>query len=105
MNQLLINIAKRLVCKAIKLNTEEYKIQVSYKYIKGVFYPFRDVENDGYSSNGSYIYNYTDHKFDLICECVPDILDKYMDKDITQKELIQQHIDYYTKVKNESVIN
>ena len=33
MNQLLINIAKRLVCKAIKLNTEEYKIQVSYKYI------------------------------------------------------------------------
>ena len=35
MNQLLINIAKRLVCKAIKLNTEEYKIQVSYKYING----------------------------------------------------------------------
>ena len=34
-NQLLINIAKRLVCKAIKLNTEEYKIQVSYKYING----------------------------------------------------------------------
>jgi CRISPR/Cas system-associated endonuclease Cas1 len=33
MNQLLINIAKRLVCKAIKLNTEEYNIQVSYKYI------------------------------------------------------------------------
>lgn len=33
MNQLLINIAKKLVCKAIKLNTEEYHIQVSYKYI------------------------------------------------------------------------
>ena len=75
------------------------------KYIKGVFYPFRDVENNGYSSNGSYIYNYPDHKFDLICECVPDILDKYMDKDITQKEFIQQHIDYYIKVKDESVTN
>lgn len=35
MNQLLIAIAKRLVCKVIKLNTEEYKIQVSYKYING----------------------------------------------------------------------
>ena len=33
MNQLLISIAKGLVCKAIKLNTEEYNIQVSYKYI------------------------------------------------------------------------
>ena len=35
MDQLLINIAKKLVCKAIKLNSEEYKIQVSYKYITG----------------------------------------------------------------------
>ena len=74
------------------------------KYIKGLFYPFRDMENDGYSSNGSYIYNFTD-ELDLICECIPDILDKYMDKDITQKEFIQQHIDYYKKVKNESVVN
>ena len=31
--QLLINIAKRLVCKAIKVNTEEYKIEVAYKFI------------------------------------------------------------------------
>lgn len=35
MNKLLIEIAKRLVCKAIKVNTEEYKIEVSYKFIGG----------------------------------------------------------------------
>ena len=33
MNNLLIEIAKRLVCKAIKVNTEEYYIQVAYKFI------------------------------------------------------------------------
>ena len=33
MNNLLIEIAKRLVCKAIKVNTEEYNIQVAYKFI------------------------------------------------------------------------
>lgn len=33
MNQLLINIAKRLVCKAIKLNTDEYNIEIAYKCI------------------------------------------------------------------------
>lgn len=33
MNKLLIEIAKRLVCKAIKVNTEDYKVQVSYKFI------------------------------------------------------------------------
>lgn len=33
MNKLLIEIAKRLVCKAIKVNTEEYNIQVAYKFI------------------------------------------------------------------------
>ena len=54
---------------------------------------------------GRYIDNSADDVDDLICECVPDILDKYMDKDITQKEFIQQHIDYYKKVKNESVVN
>lgn len=74
------------------------------KHKSVLLYPFRDVKNNGYSSNGRYIYNSKD-KFDLICECIPDILDKYMDKDITQKEFIQQHIDYYTKVKNESVID
>lgn len=33
MNNLLIEIAKRLVCKAIKVNTEEYNIQVAYSFI------------------------------------------------------------------------
>ena len=35
MNQLLINIANRIVCKAIKVNTDEYNIQVAYKFISG----------------------------------------------------------------------
>lgn len=35
MNKLLIEIAKRLVCKAIKVNTEGYNIEVSYKFIGG----------------------------------------------------------------------
>ena len=35
MNQLLINIANRIVCKAIKVNTEKYNIQVAYKFIGG----------------------------------------------------------------------
>ena len=33
MNQLLINIAKRLVCKAIKLNTDDYNLEIAYKCI------------------------------------------------------------------------
>lgn len=33
MNKILIEIAKRLVRKAIKINTEEYNMQVSYKFI------------------------------------------------------------------------
>lgn len=33
MNNLLIEIAKRLVCKAIKVNTEEYNVEISYKFI------------------------------------------------------------------------
>jgi len=33
MNKLLIEIAKRLVCKAIKVNTDDYNIQVAYKFI------------------------------------------------------------------------
>lgn len=33
MNNLLIEIAKRLVCKAIKINTDEYCIQVAYNFI------------------------------------------------------------------------
>lgn len=33
MNKLLIEIAKRLVCKAIKVNTEKYNMRVCYDYI------------------------------------------------------------------------
>ena len=33
MNQLLISIAKRLVCKAIKLNTDNYNLEIAYKCI------------------------------------------------------------------------
>ena len=33
MNQLLISIAKRLVCKAIKVNTDEYNLEIAYKFI------------------------------------------------------------------------
>ena len=35
MNQLLISIANRIVCKAIKLNNEKYNVQVAYKFIGG----------------------------------------------------------------------
>ena len=35
MNQLLVSIAKRIVFKAIKVNTEKYNIQVAYKFIGG----------------------------------------------------------------------
>lgn len=67
--------------------------------IKGSLYPFRDLRDYGYDIEGRYIDSSTDNVLDLICECIPDILDKYMDKDITQKEFIQQHIDYYKKGK------
>ena len=33
MNKLLIGIAQRLVHKAIEINTEQYSIQVAYKFI------------------------------------------------------------------------
>ena len=49
MNKLLIEIAKRLVCKAIKVNTDDYNIQVSYKFInnKGaIVVTLFDKDND-----------------------------------------------------------
>lgn len=66
---------------------------------RALLYPFRDAEDKGYSIDGKYINRFTDNDYDLICECVPSILNKYMDKDITQKKFIQKHIDYYTKSK------
>lgn len=49
MNKLLIEIAKRLVCKAIKVNTDDYNIQVAYKFInnKGaIVVTLFDKDND-----------------------------------------------------------
>lgn len=69
------------------------------EYIKRALYPFRDLRNYGYDIKGRYIDSSTDSALDLISECIPDILNNYMDKAITQKEFIQQHIDYYTKGK------
>ena len=60
-------------------------------------FPFKDENYCVYSKNGQTSCLVRSEN-DLICECIPDILDKYMDKDITQKEFIQQHIYYYTKV-------
>lgn len=89
------------------------KIQVNKHYINArgdvifikefnrfIFYPFRDSKDNGYNTKGRYIDSNTDDiTFDLICECVPDILAYYTDNCITQKEFIQHHIDYYIKSK------
>lgn len=92
------------------------KIQVNKHYInaKGevifivecieeLLYPFRDAKNYEYLDTGKYVDNYVNSKRDLICECTPDILAYYTANFITQKEFIQQHIDYWSK--HESIIN
>lgn len=92
------------------------KIQVNKHYINArgdvifikefnrfIFYPFKDSKDYGYNTKGRHIDSNTDDTYDLICECNADILNSYMDKTITQKEFIQQHIEYWNK--NESVIN
>lgn len=66
------------------------------KYELNITYCFIDNDNRRYTYEGLYCLR-DKWIYDLICECIPDILNKYMDKDITQKEFIQQHIDYYTK--------
>lgn len=88
------------------------KIQVNKHYINArgdvifikefnrfIFYPFRDSKDYGYNTKGRYIDSNADNTYDLICECNADILNSYMDKTITQKEFIRQHIDYYIKSK------
>ena len=51
MNQLLINIANRIVFKAIKVNTEKYNVQVAYKFInnKGAIVITIFSKSDNYS--------------------------------------------------------
>lgn len=66
----------------------------------GIQYPFRDQEDCGYLSNGRFLNRDTLDTHDLICECVPEILEYYRANFITKKEFIQQHIDYYTKNKD-----
>ena len=59
----------------------------------------QDNTFEGVKMNIKVIKDATDDTYDLICECNADILNSYMDKTITQKEFIRQHIDYYTKGK------
>ena len=66
---------------------------------ENIRYPFRDERDYGYNVQGRYINLDVADAYDLICECVPDILAYYTANFITQKEFIQQHIDYYTKGK------
>lgn len=65
----------------------------------GIQYQFRDTEDYGYLRDRRFLDCDRLDTHDLICECVPEILEYYMDNLITQKEFIQQHIDYYTKNK------
>lgn len=58
--------------------------------------------SQSFTMEGRY-FRYTTSDRDLICECVPDILAYYTANVITQKEFIQQHIEYWNK--NESIIN
>ena len=84
------------------------KIEVGKKYItasgnieqiilKGndYTYPCRDMYNNSYTEGGQCL-QYGDED-DLICEIVPSIYVLYISGIINLKELIKQHIEYYTK--------
>ena len=66
------------------------------KYEPDITYCFTDNGNCSYTLSGHYLSSKNENNCDLICECNTDILNKYMDKDITQKEFIQQHIEYWS---------
>ena len=59
-------------------------------------YPYDSDEKKTYTKKGQYFYYKTD-KDDLICEIVPSIYALYKGGIIDLKELIKQHIEYYTK--------
>lgn len=65
MNQLLINIAERIVCKAIQVNTEKYNIQVAYKFISKssliVVTIFNEDDNYTYWFYDNWIYTEKSH--------------------------------------------
>ena len=84
------------------------KIEVGKKYItasgnieqiilKGndYTYPYCDNNNNSYNEWGQCL-QYGDED-DLICEIVPSIYALYKSGIIDLKELIKQHIEYYTK--------
>ena len=59
-------------------------------------YPYDSDVKKSYTEKGQYFYYKTD-KDDLICEIVPSIYALYKSGIIDLKELIKQHIEYYTK--------
>lgn len=82
------------------------KIEVGKRYIdgqgsiihiveKGDFDIFIDSEVTTYYENGRF-YSDIEYKYDLICEVVPNILQKYESGDITKKQFIKEHIRYWS---------
>ena len=85
------------------------KIEVGKKYITASgdivkiigedyneVYPYDGDANNSYTEKGKCLHYATD-KDDLICEIVQSIYALYKSGIIDLKELIKQHIEYYTK--------
>ena len=58
-------------------------------------YPYCDINNNSYTEEGQCL-QYGDED-DLICEIVPSIYALYIGGIIDDKELVLEHIEYYTK--------
>ena len=84
------------------------KIKVGKKYItasgkieevilknNNYTYPYFDINNNSYTEEGQCL-QYGDED-DLICEIVPSIYALYTGGIIDLRELILEHIEYYTK--------
>ena len=84
------------------------KIEVGKKYVtasgnieqiilkdNAYTYPYCDNNNNSYTEEGQCL-QYGDED-DLICEIVPSIYALYKGDIIDLKELVKQHIEYYTK--------
>ena len=59
-------------------------------------FPYDCNMKHSYTKDGN-IYQYRKTKDDLICEIIPSIYALYISGIIDLKELIKQHIEYYTK--------
>ena len=59
-------------------------------------YKYQDNRGSTYTENGN-MYRNKISEYDLICEVVPSIYALYSSGIIDLKELIKQHIEYYTK--------